>query len=270
MEKRFWHTNYDSYEQALLDKCKKLSVAFICTFNFFAQGTAFSYSLESSVGKFFVLVASGISYICVDNFICISNFHVATQFRILQYRIFNLHKRIQTEIGIGTPSKLPADYADNCYTVFKDCIRQHQALIRYCDDMEEVFTIAALAQILLFSVLICLDGYLMLLGESSPYRRLSFTFHLIGTMCQLWMFTYSCDSVLRESMGVADTVFETIWKNLPMNTSGKMFRTDLQVVMIRSRVPCCLTASGFFIVSLETYTKVLSTAASYFTLLRQY
>ncbi|XP_076650580.1 odorant receptor 13a-like [Halictus rubicundus] len=302
MEKRFWHTNYDSREKALMEQCRYISVVFICFFNFFAQGTAFSYTIEPLIGyfghdasarplpfnlhtdlvmkpyifeitflsQFFVLVAYGIGYICVDNFMCISNFHVATQFRILQYRILNIHRGNKAEKDNGRTSELPANYADNCYTVFKDCVRQQQALIRYCEKVEEVFTLVVLWQILLFSVLICLDGYLMLLSESSPYRRMVFTFHLIGTMSQLLMFTYSCDCVVRESMGIADSVYETEWLNLPMNTSGKMLRTDLQLVMVRSRVPCCLTAGGFFIVSVETYTKVLSTAASYFTLLRQY
>nr|XP_033340023.1 odorant receptor 13a-like [Megalopta genalis] len=222
--------------------------------------------------EIFVLVAYGIGYLCVDNFMCIANFHAATQFRILQYRITSIREGHKMEKHSETTiSRLvPGYYADDCYVIFKDCIKQHQSLIAYCEKVEEVFTLIVLGQVLLFSILICLDGYLMLLEEASFYRRMVFTFHLIGCISQLLMFTYSCDCVLRESMEIAESVYDTQWTILPLNTGGKMLRTDLQLVMLRSRMPCCLTAGGFFMVSLETYTKVLSTAASYFTLLRQY
>ncbi|XP_076175225.1 odorant receptor 13a-like [Ptiloglossa arizonensis] len=89
-------------------------------------------------------------------------------------------------------------------------------------------------------------------------------------MCQLLMFTYSCDCLIQESMQVASAVYLGPWSLLPMNKDGKLLRKDLIFVIMRSRVPSCLTASGFCVVSLETYTAVLSTAVSYFTLIRQY
>nr|XP_033340147.1 odorant receptor Or2-like [Megalopta genalis] len=86
---------------------------------------------------------------------------------------------------------------------------------------------------------------------------------------QLLMFTYSCDGLIQQSLNVATAVYSAPWTYLPMNKYGKMLRKDVVLVIQRSRVPCCLTAKGFFPVSLETYTKVWSTAASYFTLLTQ-
>nr|XP_034179513.1 uncharacterized protein LOC117603978 [Osmia lignaria] len=56
--------------------------------------------------------------------------------------------------------------------------------------------------------------------------------------------------------------------SLPSNKDVQKLRRDLVMIIMRSNTPCCLTAYGFFIVSLETCTRVLSTAASYFTLLK--
>ncbi|XP_076650265.1 uncharacterized protein LOC143357630 [Halictus rubicundus] len=301
-ENNFWHTNYDSCEKAFLDQCKHLCIVFICYFNFFAQGTAFSYVIEPLVEYFsanvttrrlpfnfyndFVLrpyifeitfvfqtlcmILYGIGYLCVDNFLCITNLHAATQFRILQYRITNMHKNSNMKKHSGVSRELSACYADNCYAVFRDCIRQHQALISYCRKVDDLFTLIVLGQVLIFSILICLDGYLMLLDEASPYRRVVFTFHLIGTITQLLMFTYSCDCLMRASSEIAESVYTAQWTVLPMNNGGKMLRNDMQLVIMRSREPCSMSAGGFFMVSLQTYTKVLSTAVSYFTLLRNY
>ena len=70
------------------------------------------------------------------------------------------------------------------------------------------------------------------------------------------MFTYSCDTLIRDSSNVGIAVYGSLWSLLPMDKYGKMLRRDMMLVILRSKTPCCLTASGFFIVSLETYTRV--------------
>ncbi|KAK1137078.1 hypothetical protein K0M31_001605 [Melipona bicolor] len=160
-------------------------------------------------------------------------------------------------------------FTDECYTIFKKYIRQHQALIAYCEKLEEVFNWIILEQVLMFSLLICLDGYQVLLSDAPIRIRLIFSFHIGGCLCQLLMFTYSCDCIIHESMGVSIAAYRAPWPLLSMTTSGRMMQKDLTLVIMRSSVPCCLTGKGFFIVSLETYTNVISTAASYFALLKQ-
>ncbi|XP_078051328.1 odorant receptor Or2-like isoform X3 [Augochlora pura] len=301
LEKHFWHTNYDAFERTLLEQCKKLCIIIICLFNFLAQMTSFSYVIEPVVVYFdksvsvkklpielyidflmkpyvyeitlilqtVCLVAYGIGYLCVDNIMYVMNYHTTAQFRILQYRISNITSQINTEKRSAAPESVADCTADNCYNKFKECIRQHQGLLAYYKEVDRVFAIIVFVEILLFSIMLCLDGYLMFL-EASPYRRMVFSIHISGSIFQLLMFTYSCDCVLQESTQVADAIFSIEWPLLPMNDSGKMLRSDMLLVLMRSREPCCLTAGGFFTVSLETYTKVLSTAVSYFTLLREY
>lgn len=70
------------------------------------------------------------------------------------------------------------------------------------------------------------------------------------------MFTYSCDVVIEQSENVTLGAYSAQWTVMPMNKSGRMIRNDLIMVVARSRRVCCLTAYGFFPVSLETYTKV--------------
>lgn len=51
VEKNFWRGNYDSYEQGIVDNCKRTCTLFICTFTFFAQGTAISYPIGPLIGE---------------------------------------------------------------------------------------------------------------------------------------------------------------------------------------------------------------------------
>lgn len=107
----------------------------------------------------------GISYFSFDNFLCIMNLHVAGQFRILQYRMINMAelytKGKQEKDEILTIN--PSCFANKCYAALKKYIRQHQMLIAYCAKLEEVFNLIVLEQVLMFSLIICLDGYQILM-----------------------------------------------------------------------------------------------------------
>ncbi|XP_026300224.1 uncharacterized protein LOC724202 [Apis mellifera] len=293
----FWHSNYDTCEKSIMNKCQRTCNYLVFVFTFFAQGTVLGFILRPILvnrGKnesdrilpfnmwlelplsitpyfevmFFVQVVFVyhvcVCYHCFDSLLCILNLHTASQFRILQHRFANTCNEKRGKRDEDEESAL-SFYE---YSKLKAYIRQHQALIEYCKKLEQVFNSIVFGQVLLFSLLMCLDGYLILMEETPFGRRVTFTFHITGCMCQLLMFTYSCDCLIRDSMDIADAAYNCLWSFLPMNKYGKMIRRDLMFVITRSRTPCCLTACGFFAVSLETYTKILSTAMSYFTLLR--
>ncbi|XP_050594280.1 odorant receptor 13a-like [Bombus affinis] len=304
LQRKFLHGNYNDYERKIVISCKRKCTFFICFFTLFTLATVASYiinPLVANIGRnesdrvlpfnmwidlpltvtpyyeiiFVLQVLSlyhiGISYFCFDNFLCIMNLHVAGQFRVLQYRIANMPDLMDKvkQSGDKILNTGSSCLANECYSIFKKYIRQHQALIAYCGKLEEVFSLIILEQVLMFSLLICLDGYQVLMADASTSIRVIFICHILACLCQLLMFTYSCDCIIRESASIATAAYKGPWLVLPMSTSGRMMRKDLTLIILRSHIPCCLTGKGFFVVSLETYTSVLSTAASYFTLLRQ-
>ncbi|XP_076175221.1 odorant receptor 10-like [Ptiloglossa arizonensis] len=300
--KHIWHTNYDFNEKVMLANCKRICTLSIALINCCAQGTSVSYILTpimANIGQnqsdrilpfnmwvdlplyispyfeiLFVLQVLSlyhvvVCYVCFDNLLCLVNLHAATQFRILQYRLTNVGGTSTQQMDEEISSVILSDYAKKCYARFKSCIRQHEAHIQYCNKLEGIFRIIVLAHILIFSLLLCLVGYQIFLADSSRTRRFIFIFHITGSMISLFLFTSSCDGLIEESSNVGMAVYSGPWIYLPMNNTGKMLRKDLNMIILRSRKPCCLTACGFFPVSLETCTSVLSTAMSYFTLMRQ-
>lgn len=87
--------------------------------------------------------------------------HAAGQFRILQYRMINIHrvKNLHNENSNQDVLYL----SDVCAVAFKECIRQHQILIEFCKIVDEVFRVIMLLQVLTFSMLVCLAGYQLFL-----------------------------------------------------------------------------------------------------------
>ena len=102
----------------------------------------------------------GVCYLCFDNILCIMNLHTAGQFRILQYRFANMCNTNDDEKFYGVSEK--SSYSMYKYRRLKTCIEQHQLLIGYCKSLERVFNLIVFWQVSLFSLLICLDGYLSL------------------------------------------------------------------------------------------------------------
>lgn len=98
-----------------------------------------------------------VCYHCFDSLLCILNLHTAGQFRILQYRFANTCDEERER----RDEKSVLSFHE--YSKLKAYIRQHQALIEYCKKLEQVFNSIVFGQVLLFSLLMCLDGYLILM-----------------------------------------------------------------------------------------------------------
>ncbi|XP_078032775.1 uncharacterized protein LOC144467733 [Augochlora pura] len=295
-QKHFWHWDYDADETLIQNECRKMCRFFIIIITFCCLGVCNGYMvtpLIENIGKnetqkilpfnmwldypvgrspcyetlftmqMLCVYHVGICYICFDNFLCLLNLQIATQFRILQHRLHSLTSIVEAV----------ADNEESLARVYHEklamCVRRHQELIEYCKHLENIFTKIILGQMLFLSLVLCLVGYQLFLLDTPPSRTIALVINLCGTQTQLLMYTYTCDGIIRQSLNVSKTALSGPWPILPMNRVGRLLRKSVLLMILRSNQHCCLTASGFFQVSLETYTSVLSTAMSYFTLLRQ-
>ncbi|KAK9293404.1 hypothetical protein QLX08_011640 [Tetragonisca angustula] len=294
-QKNFWHLKYNGNDKILFMECRKFCKLWAITACFFMQASLSFYvitPLYANYGKnkserilpfqmwldipmsmtpyyeilFTIQVVSvqqiGMSFTCNDSFLCILNTHVAYQFRMLQCRICNLWKIIAEQ-------KNKIDYTEKYYTALKECIRQHQSLIKFCDKLQNVYTLPIFAHVVVFSLLMCIEAYEILLTDVPITTRLTFIFTVIGNFIHIVFFTYSCHGLIEESTNVGVATYTGWWTTLPMTEAGKMIRKDVNIMMMKSIRPCCLTAGGFFPVSLETSTALLSSTFSYFTLIRE-
>ncbi|CAL7937528.1 unnamed protein product [Xylocopa violacea] len=302
MREKFWNVDYDANEKVIFENCRRTCIFFISGVSLIGMCVMFSYVSTPFTGRsssneserllifnmwtdlplsttpyyemtftlqVVTLCQIGVCYFCFDTIFCIMTIHVSGNFTILRYRFSKL-----CDVQCQTTEKDAESILDNhvreTYAKLKTYVRQHQALIYFCEKLEKVYTMIILGQVLVSSLLICLFGYQILLAQAPPERRSMFFFLISGSMALLFMFTYGCNSVIDESNDVAVGAYSTLWMMMPMNRLGRMIRKDLIMVIVRSRKVCCLTANGFFPVSLKTYTSILSTAVSYFTLLRNH
>ncbi|KAL0103918.1 hypothetical protein PUN28_016933 [Cardiocondyla obscurior] len=296
-EKNFWTATYDETGAQILERYDKLGMTMIYTFTFIVYVATFNYIFapffeprETNETKKILpfklwidfpyhspyyeityaiqslsTMHSGICTFCFDNFVSTFNIHAAAQLKILAHRVAAV---VENCIKDTMDQKRPLDATTLASKKLQSCVQQHLILICYVRNMQRVFAIILLGQLLLSSVVICFGGF-QFLATDVVIRKCIFAFHFVGGLIQLLIYTWTCNDIIVQSMAISDAAYNSKWYLLPDNSSGRAVRKGLIIMMIRARRPCILTAGHFAVMSLDTFMGILSTAMSYFTLLRQ-
>ncbi|XP_017766928.1 PREDICTED: odorant receptor Or2-like [Eufriesea mexicana] len=291
----FWHFKYNHEERMLLKKCREFCNLWTISICCIAQATWAFYiivPIYENIGRnksdrthpvkmwidlplsetpYYELIFAlqsltlqqiGATYVCHDNFLCVMNMHVIYQFRVLQRKLSNLWK----DFGEQTNS---IDFTENCYIALKECIKQHQLLIEFCEKLKFVYMLPILSDVVAFSILMCLHTYEILLADVSILTRFISIFHIAGNFTYIIFFTYVCHGLMEESTNIGMATYSVWWEVLPMTESGRKLRKDMRIMIMKSLQPCYLSAGGFFPVTLQTSTALISSTLSYFTLMRE-
>ncbi|XP_025155332.1 uncharacterized protein LOC105189252 [Harpegnathos saltator] len=213
-------------------------------------------------------IHSGICTFCFDNFVSTFNIHAAAQLKILAHKVEIVAESCVEGATSDKSSQSEAEIVALTFERLQDCVRQHYTLIQYLHNMQHVFAIILLGQLLLSSVVICFGGF-QFLATDVAIRKCIFAFHFVGGLIQLLIYTWTCNDIIVQSAAISDAAYNSKWYLLPGSGPGMALRKGLIMIMIRARRPCTLTAGHFAVMSLDTFTGILSTAMSYFTLLRQ-
>ncbi|OAD56871.1 Putative odorant receptor 13a, partial [Eufriesea mexicana] len=91
-------------------------------------------------------------------------------------------------------------------------------------------------------------------------RLMKYSTFLNSAILELFMFSFSGNGLIDESEAVGISAYGSGW-------IGSHFCQSLQIMMMRSRIPSKITAAKFYSMSLESFSAVLSTSFSYFTVL---
>ncbi|XP_011302146.1 odorant receptor 22c-like [Fopius arisanus] len=222
--------------------------------------------------EMFVVYHACILYFCFDNYLILVNIFITGQFSILKNRLEVLYnkKNIQSITSCCRDVKIHED--DSLISIsqeFKSCIRQHQLLIGFVDQVESVYTLMNLISVLLYSGMICLSGYQLIVPGNTLMRRIKFVAFTLGCLTQLLSFSFTCNNVSVSSVDLSDGPYNSVWYTKNYLSKGRSQTKDFIIVIMRSQRPCYFTGAGFFPVTLDTLKSVLTTAFSYLTLIRQ-
>lgn len=107
---------------------------------------------------------TGICTFCFDNFVSTFNIHVAAQMKILAYKVELI---VEQCIDNATDQKhlSETDVTALTFKKLQDCVQQHLKLIYYVRNLQRVFAVILLGQLLLSSAIICFGGFQLLVSS---------------------------------------------------------------------------------------------------------
>nr|XP_034826618.1 putative odorant receptor 92a [Maniola hyperantus] len=188
-----------------------------------------------------------------DNLLYVCCTYLGVQFRLLQHDIENLIEK--NYVSMYRES-------EEFQQKFVKLVKWHKELIRLSSMLEFIYAESTLINFVSSSVMICLTGFNVIAMENVAFV-VTFLVFLSASLMQIFMLCFFGDFLMKSSMEVSHAVYNSKWYHLNV-TSGK----NLLIVLTRAQKPCKLTAFGFSDVSLKAFMSILSSAWSYFALLK--
>ncbi|KAL0111075.1 hypothetical protein PUN28_012802 [Cardiocondyla obscurior] len=150
-------------------------------------------------------------------------------------------------------------------TVIKNLINRHQKIIDLSDNIEDLFSNIALLQFIWNTLVICCIGFVIVISigteEGATMITKSLIFYVAITL-EAFVFCYAGEYLSAKSKSISDAAYECFWYDLtPSECRVLMF------LMLRSQKRLTITAGKITDLSLEGFTTIMKSSASYISVL---
>ncbi|XP_067206063.1 odorant receptor 9a-like [Linepithema humile] len=199
------------------------------------------------ISMFFTLII----YMSVDAFFMLTIFHICSQLKNFRYRLLNLV----------------------VYNDFNNALRYivetHLRLIRFADNIEDIFSLSTLAILLYFGVVFCIYGFLFVtIISSNETSYISFSricAVISGSISFLVFLLFFCiggELVANECEAVYRALCDLEWYILKPTESKALI-----LITMRASKSFSITAGKRFPLSMATFCNVLKTSVGYISFL---
>ncbi|XP_030023869.1 odorant receptor 85b [Manduca sexta] len=217
--------------------------------------------------------------LCGDLLFCIFLSHITTQFDLLSVRIKRLvyvpiDKQLVESYPLGEYSKdflkkdkhinldsfTEKEWENRYQKEVTEIVLRHHALIRLSGDVENLFSFALLVNFFNSSIIICFCGFCCVIVEK--WNEMVYKSFLTTALSQTWLLCWYGQRLLESSEGVSSAIYNSGWY-----MATRKIKSSLLIMLHRAQKEVYVTTYGFSVISLSSYTTIIKTAWSYFTLL---
>uniref|UniRef100_A0AAU6ND71 Odorant receptor n=1 Tax=Mythimna loreyi TaxID=667449 RepID=A0AAU6ND71_9NEOP len=146
-------------------------------------------------------------------------------------------------------------------------VKWHLSVFSAVNTVSSVYGFPLVYQVSLSSIAICLIAYQI--AEKLDNGTVDILFCLLGIAAclQLWIPCHLGTMIRNKAIEVGDAGWVCGWHETPL---GVMIRDDIIIIILRAQKPVTIKFTGLPHVLLETFSSCMSSAYSYFNMLRQY
>ncbi|XP_014616985.1 PREDICTED: LOW QUALITY PROTEIN: uncharacterized protein LOC106794079 [Polistes canadensis] len=264
-------------------------------------------------------VICGLLILATDTLIATAIIHTCGHFVTLQKNLNNLNKScnmvysilfyaanfpkiqyIQVIIILGLSTSISGKKIGKNNKTYKIPINTKYKIqyCRFCEIMENNFSLMLLLQTVSSSLIICLVGVQVsivsikklniLSGLTDSTKLMKYFSYLIMALSQLLLFCFPGDQLIYEviksnlqkyinvyycnkciisykSSMVSKTVYSIKWYQI-----STPIKSEICMMILRSQKPCYITAGKIYVMHLENFNAILNTSLSYFMVLKNF
>ncbi|KZC05825.1 Putative odorant receptor 13a [Dufourea novaeangliae] len=148
---------------------------------------------------------------------------------------------------------------------FKILKRNLRQLDSFCSNMQKNFHSLLFVQTMASSIIICFIGLQVSMTLMDQSNLMKYASHLMMALFQLLLFCFPGDMLISQSSSISRAVYSIQWYKLPL-----FIKYETSMIMLRSQKPSYITAGKIYVMCLESFSSTLSTALSYFMMLRSF
>ncbi|XP_031768253.2 odorant receptor 4-like isoform X3 [Galleria mellonella] len=149
----------------------------------------------------------------------------------------------------------------------KRIVNWHLAVFKSLKTVSSVFGPPIIYQVMFSSIAICLLAYQVADSLEQGKLDIIFVMLLLASFVQVWIPCYIGTLLRDKGFAVGDACWNSGWHETRL---GTLIRTDMVLVMQHSQKPLVIKFIGLPQLQLETFSSIMTTAYSYFNMLRQY
>nr|ATV96625.1 odorant receptor 5 [Eriocrania semipurpurella] len=181
---------------------------------------------------------------------------------IMTNRQFLILENIIKNIDVYARDINPDDVEETCCRLLYQCMEHHDRLMTKTKEINNTLGFPFLVQFLCGSLTYCLLAFKTSIELDRPGRLVTYFAFFFAISFQLLLYTYYGEKVITLTLNLADAAYDTNWPD-----HSNKFKNCIRMLMRQTQRQSRLSALGFIDLCLPTFTSILSTAMSYFTLL---
>ncbi|KAK2584511.1 hypothetical protein KPH14_006882 [Odynerus spinipes] len=207
----------------------------------------------------YITVVAHMGILCSMNLIYILFIqHSCGLFAVIGYKL----KRLGVEENLKTSLNIKKKN-DTDYWTALECLRRHIQAIEFSEFVEGTFSTCLLCTMGVHVIGLAVAGFQILLHTDDFNELVRYICLCTSVVIQLFWECWQAQLLLDYSNVPYECAIESEW----YNTSTRC-KKILVLIMVRSLRPCKITAGKMITLSIETFSSVLRTSMSYFTVLQ--
>nr|UEN71231.1 olfactory receptor 48 [Gregopimpla kuwanae] len=207
------------------------------------------YFFEILIHSYVTTIVTISVLVSVDSMYFINVQHACALFKVVgvNLKMSLEEKHFKGEHGFGT---------------IRHCINLHKDALSFADLLESTYSTAFAGIIFIYLLTMSISGVLTLIKIGQPDDMLRFASFTLAQAFSLYLNSVPGQNLIDHSLHIHSVFYEFPWYEMP----AKVQRLII-LMMLRSIRPCVLTAGKVYLISMESYSSVMKSAMSYFTVL---